>query len=471
MISVSDIKKQDVVNRVYQFGQEHIFRFWTTLSDDQKERLIDQVEMIDFELLNKLIVQSSGGQKQHPTGQLVPPGVISLNRRKARDQSAALIGEKALREGKVAAVLVAGGQGTRLGFEGPKGMYPVTPVRKKCLFQLHAEKLISLGKKFDVQIPWYIMTSLTNEIQTIQFFSDNDYFGYQKENIFFFVQEMIPAIDRNGKLILDHNDHIFMNPNGHGGSIKALFKSGALADMKKRGVDHIFYFQVDNVLTRICDPAYIGYHILGKSEMSCKVVRKKYAEEKIGILCKIDEILHLIEYSDLDKANMYATNPDGLLKFWAGNIATHIFNRTFLERENEGGFKLPYHIAEKSISYVNDEGKIIQPTKKNGIKFETFVFDALTDARQTVCLEIEREKEFSPLKNKEGENSPETVHKDLVELYAGWFEEAGQQVKRDSEGMSRIDIEISPLLALNATDLIEKKIKLHDDDGSVYVDE
>jgi UDP-N-acetylglucosamine/UDP-N-acetylgalactosamine diphosphorylase len=281
---------------------------------------------------------------------------------------------------------------------------------------------------------------------------------------------MIPAIDRQGKMIMDEIDHIFMNPNGHGGTVKALSESGALSDLKERDIDHLFYFQVDNVLTRICDPIYLGYHILGDSEMSCKVVHKKYPEEKMGILCIINGENHLIEYSDLSDEDMYAKNKDGSMKFWVGNIATHIFDRQFLERENEGGFKLPYHIARKSIPYVDARGEKIKPSDKNGIKFETFVFDALVDAQKTVYLEIEREKEFSPLKNNKGENSPETIKRDLNILYASWLKEAGYDIKVNKDGEPKIDIEISPLVSLTGENLKELNLKITGKEKSLYLD-
>jgi len=470
MIQTDNKEKQKIIERVYHYNQDHVFRFWDELDQKQKDELLEQIDSIDFDLLNRQIKQVLADHKPVHYKDLHPPEVVTLNRRKNQDKQVMGIGEKAIARGKTAALLVAGGQGTRLGFDGPKGEYPVTPVKQKSLFQLHAEKLIAIGRRYKTSIPWYIMTSQTNKNQTVQFFKDHDYFGYQKGDIFFFTQEMIPAIDRKGKLILDEKDHIFMNPNGHGGSIKALDKSGALQDMKERGADFLFYFQVDNVLTRICDPIYFGYHIDAKSEMSSKVVHKKYAEEKMGILCKVSDKLHLIEYSDLSHEDMHAVNPDGSLKFWAGNIATHIFDRQFLERENEGGFRLPYHIAEKSIPYIDQNGKKTEPDKKNGVKFETFVFDALEDARATVCVEVEREMEFSPLKNSKGENSPTTVRNDLLHLYRSWLETAGYKIPLDKNGKPQIEVEISPLAALSAGDLIGKQIDFDKGNRQIYIE-
>jgi UDP-N-acetylglucosamine/UDP-N-acetylgalactosamine diphosphorylase len=459
MIQHLDSTVQKKIKEVYDHQQDHIFRFWELLNEQQRKNLLAQIELIDFSLLARLTGQALDQKDIQKNYELSSPEVITLDQRMQKDAAARTAGEELLSRGKIAAFLVAGGQGTRLGFDGPKGMFPVTPVKQKSLFQLHAEKLLATGNKYGAEIPWYIMTSLTNNEQTIDYFRENNYFGYHKENMIFFNQQMIPAIDRQGKMILDQVDHIFMNPNGHGGSIKALWESGALSNMKERGIEHLFYFQVDNVLTRICDPVYIGYHVLAGSEMSCKVVRKKYPEEKMGILCEADGKLGLVEYSDLSKEDMFARNADDSLKLWAGNIATHIFDCKFIERENKGGFRLPYHIAEKSIPFIDANGRLITPQEKNGIKFETFVFDALMDVKQSVSIEVERKQEFSPLKNKEGENSPETVRIALLNLYARWLEDAGHAIPRNNKGEPSINIEISPRVALTGGDLQKIKIK------------
>ena len=463
-----DLKK--VKKRLEKHGQGHVLRFWNKLDGQERQKLLDQIAEIDFDLIERLSRQALADNEK--TGQdlrLEPAEFITLEQRKSLDPEAESEGENALRAGKVAAFLVAGGQGTRLGFDGPKGMFPVTPVKKKSLFQLHAEKLLAIGLRYHKIIPWYIMTSETNHAATVSFFRDNDFFGYKKSDILFFAQEMIPAIDRKGRLILDEPGHIFTNPNGHGGSLKALWKSGAIKDMKDRGVEYIFYFQVDNVLTRICDPVYIGYHIMHKSEMSNKVVRKKSAEEKMGVLCKINGKLGLIEYSDIGEENMQARNADGSLKFWAGNIATHMLSVAFVERENKDGFRLPYHIAEKSIPYLDANGRLITPKDKNGIKFETFVFDALQDAERTVSIEIIRSEEFSPLKNKDGDNSPETVRRALNNTYRNWLSSAGYDLKLDANGEYKYDIEISPLIAIRPGDLKGKKYKINPDDKMIYL--
>jgi UDP-N-acetylglucosamine/UDP-N-acetylgalactosamine diphosphorylase len=471
MITSINKKWQEQINKIYEAGQEHVFRFWADLSDSERENLITQISTIDFDLMKELTDQALN-DKAAPVSEnkLEPADFITLKERKSQDDAVKVIGEQSLRDGKVSAFLVAGGQGTRLGFDGPKGMYPVSPVRKKCLFQMHAENLLAIGNKFGKSIPWYIMTSQTNNQITKDSFEENEYFGYDKKDVFFLIQEMIPAIDRNGKLILNARDQIFMNPNGHGGSLKALWESGAISDMRKRGVEIIFYFQVDNVLNPLCDPVYLGYHIREQSEMSNKVVRKKYPGEKMGVLCKLNGKLGLVEYSDFDDELKNATFPDGSLQFWAGNIATHIFDVSFIERENRDGFRLPYHFAEKSIPYLDNKGNLLKPGDKNGIKFESFVFDALGDVKKSVSIEIEREKEFSPLKNKDGENSPQSVHHALNNKSARWLEQAGFDIARDASGILTRNIEISPLFALNSEDVIQKKDRINFSSGDIYLE-
>jgi UDP-N-acetylglucosamine/UDP-N-acetylgalactosamine diphosphorylase len=332
----------------------------------------------------------------------------------------------------------------------------------KSLFQLHAEKLIATARRYQTRIPWYIMTSDTNAGETRTFFEQNHLFGYPPADIFFFEQEMIPALDENGKLILDAPDHIFMNPNGHGGTLMALEKSGGLGDMQRRGIEEVFYFQVDNVLLQMCDPLFIGYHVAAKAEMSTKVCAKRDAYEKVGIIGKmIDSAsgnanLKVIEYSDMSQADKEARHPDGTLKYNAGSIAIHLFNVDFIAREVSGGMKLPWHVAHKQIPCLDANGQLIQPEQPNGYKFEMFIFDALSDARQVVVLEVERRSEFSPIKNATGEDSPQTAQHDLCEFYAGWLEQAGIKMPRDAAGNLKAGVEISPLFALDAKELAKK---------------
>ncbi len=441
-------------------GQGHVFRFWNELDEEARRVFLKQVKKIDLDLVTRLaqeLVRSP--RKAKFSGQLEPAEVIPIPQtpeQLKRQEEARQVGETVLRAGKVGLILVAGGQGSRLGFPGPKGAFPITPVKNKTLFQWHAEKIRALEKRFAITLPWYIMTSESNDAQTRAFFEENEYFGLRPEQIFFFVQDMLPAVDAAGKIILDRKDHVFTSPNGHGGTLLALRKSGALDDMKKRGIEQLFYFQVDNVLVKIADPVFIGYHVQAKAEMSSKVVPKKHAFEKLGVIGVVDGKLSVVEYSDLSEEDALARNPDGSLKYNAGSIAIHMFRRDFLEAETEKGTKLPYHMAHKRIPFVDENGRRIEPEEPNGFKFETFIFDALRDTTASVVMEVRREEEFSPVKNKSGEDSPETARRDLSDLFGRWLEAAGVKIPRDSEGHVRGRIEISPLFALDEQELVRK---------------
>jgi UDP-N-acetylglucosamine/UDP-N-acetylgalactosamine diphosphorylase len=450
-------------------GQEHVLQFWDELSTQKKEALIKQIESIDFSLLNKLIgLTKSDSHTDNPVS-LDLAETLSLSERKSKDAEMIERGEGLLKKGKVGAFLVAGGQGSRLGFDGPKGVYPITPIKKKSLFQLHAEKILAMSIKYKKVIPWYIMTSIENHDDTVTFFEKNNFFGLDKNDVMFFSQDMLPAVDKKGKLILVDKDKIFMSPNGHGGSLKALWDSGAHADLVKRKIEYLFYFQVDNVLVNICDPAFLGYHWNYKAQMSSKVVRKAFPGEKMGIICKINGKTGVVEYSDLSEEDMYAKDEKGELKYWAGSIAIHFIDTKFIETENKRGFQLPYHLAEKSIPFVDSDGRKINPEEKNGYKFETFVFDALAHCQNSITLEVSRENEFSALKNKKGVDSEETAIRDLNNLYLRWLHKAGMALS-DTSIDDDIMIEISPLFALSEEELLKRKDMLPAYSKKMYIE-
>ncbi|RMF68675.1 MAG: UDPGP type 1 family protein [Calditrichaeota bacterium] len=459
-IDVQDLESQRIIDRGFDAGQGHVFRFWSELDEAGRRALLAQLAEIDFALLRRLTDEfirpgaSPLAEKRLEPAEFIPVPRTPEQHRAA--DAAKQTGEQALRQGRVAAFLVAGGQGTRLGFDGPKGMYPISPVKNKTLFQLHAEKLLALSRRHGATIPWYIMTSATNDAETRAFFEQHDFFGLAREDVVFFQQAMVPALDENGKLFLDRKDHVFENPNGHGGSLAALKQSGALQDMRDRGIDLIFYFQVDNVLVKICDPVFLGFHLQNEAEMSAKVVEKIDPSEKVGVVGRIDGELGVIEYSDLPEAEKRARNPDGSLKFRGGSIAIHVLDVAFVERENEGGLRLPWHVAHKKIPHLDEQGNLVEPAEPNGYKFETFVFDALRDARRAMFLEVPREEEFSPVKNAEGVDSPSTARRDMVNLFASWLEKAGVTVPRNGDGTCKTPIEVSPLYALDAEELRQK---------------
>jgi UDP-N-acetylglucosamine/UDP-N-acetylgalactosamine diphosphorylase len=266
----------------------------------------------------------------------------------------------------------------------------------------------------------------------------------------------MPAVDKHGKILLASRHEIARSPDGHGGTLRALDRSLALDVLTSRGIEEISYFQVDNVLAKVLDPVFIGHHALAGAEMSTKVVRKSYPEEKVGVIGMRDGKPGVIEYSDLGEMEMRARGPDGELKYWAGNIAIHMVNVAFVRRLEEAGIRLPFHRADKKVPFVDARGRTVEPESPNGIKFESFIFDALGFAKNPVTLEVRRAEEFSPVKNATGVDSPGTAQRDLMELFASWFEEAGVKVPRDGRGSLGARLEISPLYALDREEAIRK---------------
>ncbi len=353
--------------------------------------------------------------------------------------------------------MVAGGQGTRLGLEGPKGCLEATPVAHKPLFRVFAEQILAASQRYQVAIPWYVMSSQGNDVATRAFFRQNRYFGLSPDDVFFFVQGTMPAIGFDGRLLLADKGSLALSPDGHGGCLMALRKSGALNDLTRRGIELISYFQVDNPLVHCVDPLFLGLHAQRGAEISAKALPKRDPMERVGNFCLLNDQVTVIEYSDMPEELASATTDDGRLKFSAGSIAIHVLSRSFIERLTAGGkLLLPYHRAEKTVPCIDDHGTPVKPDQPNAVKLELFVFDALPLARQTVILEIDRREEFSPIKNASGEDSlPSSLH-DQVRRSAAWLEQAGVAVPRDADGQVAAAIEISPLFADSAEELQAK---------------
>jgi UDP-N-acetylglucosamine/UDP-N-acetylgalactosamine diphosphorylase len=441
--------------------QQHLLRFVDDLDDLAREGLLAQLAQLDLDDLDTSIETYV---RNTPTCDLpdeIKPPTTYPARATAELATtygkATQLGEAFIAQGKVAAFVVAGGQGTRLGYEGPKGCYECTPITHKSLFATFAEQLLAAGERHGVSIPWYIMTSPINDVATRAFFRQHHYFGLNEADVMFFAQGTMPAVDFNGKLLLADKGNLAVNPNGHGGSLLALQTSGALADMAERGVEVISYFQVDNPLVRAIDPLFIGLHAMDCAEMSAKALPKRDPMEKLGNFCLIDGHVNVIEYSDMPEDLARACNEDGTLQFSAGSIAIHLLSRAFVERLTDGGrCQLPFHRAEKKVPHIDAAGNAIKPDGPNAIKLEMFVFDAMPMAENCVILETVRSEEFSPIKNAEGLDSPATCMRDQVRRAADWLAEAGIDVPRDASGEIAAAIEISPLFADSANALAGK---------------
>ncbi|TVR54573.1 MAG: UDPGP type 1 family protein [Puniceicoccaceae bacterium] len=444
-------------------GQEQVFRFWDGLNAEERAQLAAEAAEVDLDevahLVKTLVLKTPVAMDDFSG--LAPAPVIALPEHggnEAEWAEAKLAGEEALRAGKVAAFTVAGGQGTRLGFAGPKGLYPATPVKEKSLFQVFAEKLRSAERRYGCRLPWLIMTSHLNHEETEAFFRKNRYFGLDAEQVRFFRQGRMPAVDFEGRILLAGRASIALSPDGHGGSLRALKVSGSLDWLESLGIEVISYFQVDNPLVQCIDPEFIGFHLRSGSEMSSKMIPKAYPDEKVGNFCLHHGKLVVIEYSDLPKALEQRTEPDGSLSFRAGSIAIHLLSTRFVRSIGGGkpGLVLPFHRANKKVETVDDAGKPLVPADPNGIKFELFVFDALPFAQNPIVVETAREREFSPIKNKEGVDSAESSRRDQVRLFARWLRLAGVDVRSDAAGEPTLQIEVSPLFATSESEFLER---------------
>lgn len=457
MTSLKTVKKL-----LRTFGQEHLLAFYDKLDHASQSALLDQIAGVDFEQLAGLIrshvlAEPVASIPANPSPAPILPARPDDEQMQRRYRIARQDGAGLISAGRVAAVVVAGGEGTRLGFDGPKGCFPVTPVRHKALFQVFAEQLLAAGQRYGSSVPWYIMTSRANDAATREFFISNDFFGLDRRDVFFFTQGRMPVVDLNGKILLADNGRIAFSGEGHGGCLNALHRSGALDDMADRGIEYISYFQVDNPLNHCIDPLFIGLTAGSGAEMSAKAVPKREPMEKLGNFCTVDGKVTVIEYSDLPEEMARATKTDGSLVFGSGSIAIHILSRRFVERLTaEERCELPFHRAVKKVPYIDlPAGTAIKPAEPNAVKFERFIFDAMPLAGKVVVLETLRSEEFSPVKNATGEGSHATSIRDQVRRAARWLESAGVTVPRDADGEPAVTIEISHLLATDAEQLAE----------------
>jgi UDP-N-acetylglucosamine/UDP-N-acetylgalactosamine diphosphorylase len=448
--------------KLQTIAQEHVMRFFEELSADQKEALSEQLDQLDFSKIPQWIekyVKNNGLLAIPDHFEPAPSYPVNPKTDEQAEKyvKAIALGEDLVQQGKVAGFVVAGGQGSRLGFDGPKGNYPISPVKNKTLFRLFAENLLSASQKYGAAIPWYIMTSPLNHRTTIEIFESADYYGLGKDNVFIFQQGTLPNFDFDGNILMAGKDTIATSPDGHGGSLKALYKSGAIADMNKRGIKHISYWQVDNPLIYLIDPLFIGLHVMDKAEMSSKALVKAGPLEKVGNFCQVDGKITVIEYSDLPDEVAHRKNPDGSLAFELGSIGIHMIDVSFVEKLNkDGDFALPFHRAVKKISHIDASGNSVEPAEPNGVKLETFVFDALPLAKHSIVLQTLRENEFAPVKNATGTDSAEVTHQMMINRAAAWLEEARVKVPRKPDGTPDCTLEIAPSFALTPEDLKAK---------------
>ena len=447
-------------------GQGQVFTFYDSLDADAQAALYQQLAGFDPSHINEIADRAlnppaTDSAAAKPTVEPLPESATAsiLDSKPADIEAWYQSGLDLIAANKVGVVLMAGGQGTRLGSSAPKGCFDIGLPSHKSLFQIQAERIAkvqklaaakagSSGSSSSVVVPWYVMTSGPTRGPTEAFFKEHNYFGLAPENVVVFEQGVLPCISNDGKILLEAPGRVAVAPDGNGGIYQALVGSGVLADLQRRGIEHVHAYCVDNCLVRVADPVFVGYAAAHDVDIATKVVRKRNATESVGLILLKNGRPDVVEYSEIDAATAEAEDPrqPGVLKFRAANIVNHYYSRRFLETIPQWAAKLPHHIARKKIPYTDlSSGETVKPEKPNGIKLEQFVFDVfpLLELKQFACLEVRREDEFSPLKNGAGskEDNAETSRADILGQGRRWLDGAGATVAA-AEG-----VEVAPLVS------------------------
>ena len=414
---------QEAKTKLEKYNQAHLLKYYDELTEDAQKNLLDSIARLDLALLNQLYDDLVVNKTLEIKGTLADVEAKSLF---AMDPTAKQrywdLGMEALSQGKVAALLLAGGQGTRLGFDGPKGTFDLGLPSGWTIFRIHAERLKNISRRAGHPIPWYIMTSPGNNSATVEHFQANDYFGLNPSDVHFFTQTTLPSLDMNGKLIMANKGVISSNPDGGGGCVKSLQAAGLLQDMKQRGIEQVFFFGVDNILARVCDPYFIGFARSENLDVSSKSVLKKTRDEKVGVFALRDGHPTVIEYTEVPPSLESGSASDDF-PYRSSNILMHVFKMSFIEKCLAS--KPEYHSAHKKVDYLDETGAVVKPDKPNAYKFETFYFDLFKLGDGMSVLNVAREEEFSPVKNLEGDDSKDTALAMIYALHRKWLQNHG----------------------------------------------
>ncbi len=401
----------EAMEKLKRYGQEHVLKYYAELPDEQRNTLIEQIDRTDFTVIGQAAETGKRGTIAPIKAMTIPE--IDMGRERFER-----IGMEAVKAGKLGAVLLAGGMGTRLGSDAPKGMYDIGISKPVYIFQRLIENLMKVVEKAGNYIQLFVMTSEKNHDATVGFFKEHDYFGYDKDYIAFFKQDMAPAADFDGKVYMEAKDSIATSPNGNGGWFLSMKKSGLLELVEKRGIEWLNVFAVDNVLQSIADPVFAGAVLEGGYSVGSKVIRKVNPQEKVGVMCTEDGRPSIVEYIELTEDMLTQRDENGEYAYNFGVILNYLFKVDKLVNLLER--KLPYHKSAKKIPYINEAGELVKPEEPNGYKYEQFILDMIQMLDSCLPFEVVRGKEFAPIKNKTGvdsvESARELLRKNGIEL-------------------------------------------------------
>jgi UDP-N-acetylglucosamine/UDP-N-acetylgalactosamine diphosphorylase len=423
-----------LLDQIQQLDQQDVLRFWERLPAADQEKLARQLARLDWDFVKEYAAEHPPAEAQLSADSRVTAPSRSIRWPESTSErhswsEAAEEGRDFLQSGRIAVVVVAGGMATRLGTSQPKGMFPIGPISGRSLFHLLSEQVLALSQRYQIEIPYLIMTSEATHAATEQWFEQQHWFGLDPKNVFLFQQGTAPAFDSTtGKLLMSSESSLALNPDGHGGLPFAMSRAGLFKELQNRGIETLFYHQVDNPLVHVCDPAFIGLHLRHAAEVSVKFVSKQTPDERVGLLVEIDGRTHMIEYSDLPESLGALQDRDGKLQLRAGNTGIHLFQRTFLERIASQPASLPWHTVHKKVAYVDAEGTLVHPESENALKYERFIFDSFSIAKSVLAVETPRETEFAPLKNAEGECSADEVKRAIIAATISRLRSAGVTV-------------------------------------------
>jgi UDP-N-acetylglucosamine/UDP-N-acetylgalactosamine diphosphorylase len=457
-----DKPSEDLQELLKRNDQGHIFRFWGEIKEERRAQFLEQLAEFDLPLLRKEVLRM---RKPNGGDRTIRPATCVRLPHNAQDKTlwdqAHNCGESLLREGKVAAITVCGGLGSNLKFSHPKGMLPVTPVRNKSLFQIFAEKIRAAENHYARPFHWLLLTSPSTHDETVKFLETNDFFGVRQTHVF--AQGLFPTMAMDGRLVLSSKDSVTMHPDGNGGLLQALCKSGLIELLAEDGVEHLTYSQIDNPLVIPLDPCFIGFHHQRRSQMSCRCVQKDYAAEIINVFAKTGDRLRVMEHSDLPTECIHLSDTSNNLRFGLADVAIYLFRLDFIKLfcQNSRWTELPLHMVQRVVNYINEDGLLVRPIKPNAVRLERYISDLLQMAENSILLEGHRQTIYSPVKNSVGRYSLGTCRRDQIRLFAQWICSGKTDLPVDSEGFPPFAIEISPLFADSGEEFLKKWAKLN----------